>query len=39
MLAYPIIYYVKNVDHKLPLDFTANLKVSKREVFQTTGKR
>lgn len=39
MLSYPINYYVKNVDHKLPWDFTANLKVSKQEVFQTTGKR
>lgn len=39
MLAYPINDFVKNVDHKLPWDFTVSLKVSKQEVFQTKGKR
>lgn len=39
MLAYPIIHFVKNADHKLPRDFTVNLKVGNQEMFQSKGKR
>lgn len=39
MLAHPINHLDKNIDHKLPWDFTVNLKVGKQEVFQTKAKR
>lgn len=39
MPGYPIPYSTKIFDHQLPWDFTANLKVSRPEVFQTKETR